>query len=216
VAALLLLLAACGTDAEQATPTATLAPAPEPTATPAAEGDEGEAGPDEPAEPTEAPAEAGELPEDLNIASLEANLAALDDVYAAAVASIAAAGGLDAEARSLLGAIFGGTAEELWTGLWSEPTPELLAALAEPPGPPSTRITALLLAEPGCVAMAVDRDFSAMFQPGSDQTFGHPEWHVVLAPLPADGDPDGHNPTSWQLVYDGFESEGGPPRENPC
>jgi hypothetical protein len=79
------------------------------------------------------------------------------------------------------------------------------------PGNRLTTVTRVLTAQPDCIFVRVQRDYSAMSpNPGSPD----PQW-VALRPLERTRDPRGYNRTSWALIYDGFSRDRTQP-ENPC
>ena len=79
------------------------------------------------------------------------------------------------------------------------------------PGNRMTSVTGLITAQPDCIFVRVNRDYSAM-SPEADST--DVQW-VALKPLERSRDPHGHNPTSWAMIYDGFTRDRTQP-QNPC
>jgi hypothetical protein len=80
-----------------------------------------------------------------------------------------------------------------------------------PPGNQSTVATQLVSAGSTCIFARVQRDFAAVTvskNPASSQ------W-VSLRPLDKSRDPNGYNPTTWGLIYDGFTKDRSQPA-NPC
>jgi hypothetical protein len=79
------------------------------------------------------------------------------------------------------------------------------------PGNRLTTVTQVVTAQPSCIFVRVQRDYSAM-SPGPSPA--DPQW-VALRPMDRSRDPNGHNLTSWAMIYDGFTADNSQPG-NPC
>jgi hypothetical protein len=79
------------------------------------------------------------------------------------------------------------------------------------PGNKSTTVTQIVTGNSRCIFVRVHRDYSAV---AVDPTAVNPQW-VSLKPLDLGRDPNGYNPTSWGVVYDGFTRERSQPAD-PC
>jgi hypothetical protein len=208
--------AGCGAGGEVATPTATLEAEPSPTEasptatpepTPTPEVDETEA------EPTEE-AVSYEVPAEVTIAYIDDVLGAFDTLYGDAMRALVTRGWEDGAEPIFFSAWTGG-ALELWTLGYGEADQATIDSLADDPLDPRTTVEEVLLVEDGCIVVAVDRDLSPLLEPGSPGP-EVPTWYMALIPKDETTDPQGHNPTPWQLVYDGYPGDGNPPAENPC
>jgi hypothetical protein len=71
-----------------------------------------------------------------------------------------------------------------------------------PPGAVRVSVTAVAAGDPECVVVRRTSDFGEVLQDPPQPRAGY----VALAPKPADGDPEGFNPTPWVIVGGSLES----------
>ena len=153
------------------------------------------------------------VPERIDEAYLNAVLAALDAVDGEATRIIVRTKRFPPEAADLLNAIYSdeefARQAELWfASLSHDPA---LAGIRPEPGPRKSTVDRAIDISPGCVWMAIRRDYSAVnFVPGPEETR-----YLALQPLDRSNDPKQRNATPWMITYDGLLDDETEPSK-PC
>ncbi|HVM05939.1 MAG TPA: hypothetical protein VM242_12275 [Acidimicrobiales bacterium] len=180
----------------------------------------GKATPAEPTVPTAvstssttAPIDVSVIPPTIDEPYLNAVLAALDEVDSEATRMIVAAKNLTPPAAEYLNAIYSDEAMRREADGWFESLADdpQLSGIRPNPGKRRTVVDRVIVASPGCVWMAVRRDYSARNVKAVPDRLEY----IALRPLDSSNDPRKINPTAWMITTDGFRADGLEP-SNPC
>jgi hypothetical protein len=152
-------------------------------------------------------------PETITVAYADAVMDELDRVLSDAIREFVAADGPTKGFDDKLNAVYDEPSLENARHEYGEAAVDDMDAFKDPPGDVTTTVTSVLKSEPGCIVLAVQRDFGpTLVAPRTDaRTTGY----VAMEPTDEDGDPAHLNKTPWSIVFDGNVLEGEEPR-NAC
>ena len=152
------------------------------------------------------------VPEVIDAAYVNRVLAGLDAAVGDVVRMVVAAGHVTPESLDRLKTLYQGEAFSQRVNSFTADSAEGFSDYKPNPGNRRTTVSELITARPRCIFTRVIRDFSAV---GTSPDAELSDQYVGLEPLDPRDDPNGHNPTNWIMIYDGFvRSRSRPP--NPC
>ena len=153
------------------------------------------------------------VPDVIDTAYVETVMQALDHVLGDAIRLLVRqAGRVSDEFLNHLVALYTDKEFEFQQGLWLKETQKGVGNRPADPGDPITRIRQLVRADPDCVVIAVERDFSPTLRQPPIET---PQPYIALVPASPGRDTLGANPTPWIMSFDGFMDDGSAPGA-PC
>ncbi|MGI8684408.1 MAG: hypothetical protein ACR2MO_04855 [Acidimicrobiales bacterium] len=153
------------------------------------------------------------IPDVIDAPYMNRVLAALDKVDTSAVRVIVETKDVPQRVAELYNSIYNDEWFTLKIDSWISALEEdrELSTIRRPVGDRVTTVDRLIATSPGCVWMAVKRDYSQTdVAPGEPRTE-----YLALQPLDPSNDPNHHNPTAWMITTDGTNNEGREPA-NPC
>ncbi len=148
-------------------------------------------------------------PDVVTVEYAQAVMVELDRVLGEAVRAMVADGGPNKEFLDKLNAVYDEPEFENKQSVYGGVAAEGMEDFRNPPGDPLTKVQRVLRADPHCVVLLVDRDFSAfLVAPNLEsRTKGYIAW----TPKAEGSDPAGHNRTPWSVVFDGDTLDGTAP-----
>jgi len=179
----------------------------------------GSADPTVPTAPTETTATAAPdpfaVPEVIDEAYVNRVLAALYRVDGDALRRVVASGMVDAESRKILRAVYNDPQFELEFDGLTKTFAKGLERYKTPPGDRRTTVTKLRTAQPDCIFVETEVDFSEVVK-------SPPAWVddvfrvLALERTQQETDPQNLNPTPWSISYTEVVKDGESPQEQPC
>jgi hypothetical protein len=151
-----------------------------------------------------------DVPAVIDAAYVARVMQALDHVYGNGVRHLAQVRTVDEEFLKHLVAIHNPRIYNLVQDLWVKTQAQGFAGLRADPGDPVTRVDKLLRADRECVLIEGDRNLSPLHT--ADDLTNHHRF-VALAPLRADRNPGGLNPTPWAINFSGEAAADTPPED---
>ncbi len=188
MAVAVLLLAACGGDAEPLGPTATV-PRPTTTTNPYV------------------------VPTVIDEAYVNRVLAGLDEVVGDAVRHLERNRLLDEEVYYRLRAVSSDDVFRLKVDGLQDDLLGGMSGYSPNPGNKVTTVIRVISVSHSCIFSEVKKDFTAVNADGQPNL--STQW-IALVPLDPTRDPGNYNPTRWMFIYDGFQPDESAPTRNPC
>lgn len=152
------------------------------------------------------------VPGVIDEAYLNRVLAALDDAAGKATRSSMRERAMTEESLQILKAVYLDEAFRERVNLLQDNAENGFRNYRSNPGAVKTTVARIISSTPTCVFMNVQRDYREVAAnpppPDTDQ-------YVGLREHPVGSDPEGHNPTPWIIIYDGFLEDGSQPPD-PC
>jgi len=152
------------------------------------------------------------IPPVIDEAYINRVLAALDAAYGDAIRSSIREGAMTEESLQILDAIYTGESLRERVNLLQGDAEKGFRDYRTNPGSVETTVARMISSTPDCSFMNVRRNYQGVATnpppPDTDQ-------YVGLRKRRSEDGGDGHNPTPWIIVYDGFLESGSQP-PNPC